>query len=171
MKKFDLGEFNNMILCFGEIFSTEEVHIKRGNILDDNEKYLNSVVYEEDPSSYNSDTHINIPEWVKLNVINILEDILGNNFCYKEVRKLVYWSWEMKKILPGKDRYKGFGLGYSMLLSTITDKKDQINIEILNEKGSVHYYKFTFKYKNKKLVYYVPVDGVYNKEVREVFPI
>ena len=171
MKKFNLGEFNNMLLCFGEIFSTEEVTIKRGNILEGNTNYLNSVVYEIGISSYTSDTHINIPEWIKLNILNILESILGNDFCYKEVRKLVYWSWEMKKIKPGKGRYEGFGLGYSMILSTITDEKDQINIEILNEKGNVYYYKFIFRYKNKKIIYYVPVDGAYNKELREVFPI
>lgn len=171
MKKFELGEFNNMLLCFGEIFSTEEAYIKRGNILEGNEKYLKSVVYEVGPSSYTSNTQINLPEWIKLNVLTILEDILENDFCYKEVRNLVYWSWKMKKINPGKGRYKGFGLGYSMLLSTITDEKDQINIEILNEKGSVHYYKFTFKYKNKKQIFYVPVDNVYNKEFKEVFPI
>lgn len=171
MKKFNLGEFNNMILCFGEIVSTEEATIKRGNILEGNTHYLNSVVYEENPLTYNSDIQINIPQWVKLNVLNILEDILGDNFCYKEVRKAVYWSWEMKKIRPGKGRYEKFGLGYSMLLSTITDEKDQINIEILNEKGNTHYYRFTFKYKGKKIIYYVPVDGIYNKELREVFPI
>ena len=171
MKKINLGEFNNMILCFGEVVSTEDVEIKRGNILEGNEHYLNSVMYEEKPLTYNSDIQINLPEWVKLNILNILEDILGNIFCYKEVRKLVYWSWEMKKIRPGKGRYEKFGLGYSMLLSTITDDKEKIDIEILNEKGSVHYYKFTFKYKNKKKIYYVPVDGAYNKELREVFPI
>lgn len=171
MKKFELGEFNNMLLCFGEIFSTEEVYIKRGNILEGNTHYLNSVVYEVGASSYSSSTQINIPEWIKLNVLNILEDILADNFCYKEVRKLVYWSWEMKKIKPGKGRYEKFGLGYSMLLSTITDEKDQINIEILNEKGNIHYYRFTFKYKKEKKIYYVPVDNVYNKEFKEVFPI
>lgn len=171
MKKFELGEFINMILCFGEIFSTEEAIIKRGNILEGNTRYLKSIVYETGTSSYTSDTHINVPEWIKLNVLNILEYILGDNFCYEEVRKLVSWSWEMKKIKPGKGRYEGFGLGYSMLLSTITDEKDQINIEILNEKGSIHYYRFTFKYKNKKQIYYVPVDNVYNKDFREVFPI
>ena len=97
MRKFNLGEFNNMILCFGEVVSTEEVKIKRGNIIEGNEHYLNSVVYEENPLTYNSDIQINIPQWVKLNVLHILEDILGDNFCYKEVRKLVYWSWSMKK--------------------------------------------------------------------------
>ena len=170
MKKFDLGEFNNMMLCFGEIFITEEAKIKRGNILED-DHYLRNVVYEVGTSSYTSDTNINLPEWVKLNVLNILEDILGDNFCYKEVRKLVYWSWEMKKIRPGKGRYEKFGLGYSMLMNTITDEKDQIKIEILNAEGSVRYYKFTFKYKNKKKIYYVPATEVYNKDFKEAFPI
>ena len=70
MKKFELGEFNNMMLCFGEIFITEEAKIKRGNILEDD-----------------------------------------------------------------------------------------------------HYYKFTFKYKNKKKIYYVPATEVYNKDFKEAFPI
>lgn len=170
MKKFELGEFNNMMLCFGEIFCIEEAKIKRGNISED-DNYLRSVVYEVGASSYTSNTNISLPVWIKLNVLNILEDILGDKFCYKEVRKLIYWSWEMKKIRPGKGRYKGYGLGYSMLLNTITDEKDQINIEITNAKGSVRYYRLTFKYKNKRKIYYVPAEEAYNKDFKEVFPI
>lgn len=166
----NMNDFKNMMKVFGVIASTEVIEIERGKF-DEEQLYLDNIIFNKVPFSSNCPEKINFPEWIKLNVLNILEDILGDNFCYKEVRKLVYWSWEMKKIKPGKGRYEKFGLGYSMLLNTITDKKDQINIEILNAQGSVRYYKFTFRYKNKKKIYYVPATEVYNKDFKEVFPI
>ena len=165
-----MNDFKNMMKVFGEIKFTEELEIFRV-IMDDG--YPTKIIFKEIPGSYSDQYTVNFPEWIKLNVLECLEDILGEEqFKLDKIRPATNCFWTYKKIKPKKGRYEEYGLGESCILENIPAyDKDKLTIEIINARLCVDYYRFTVKYKGKKKVYYVPRDGVYNKELREVFPI
>ena len=164
------NEFKNMMLCFGTVAHTQKTEIKRGILKD--VTYPKNIVYRDIIGSFSDDHAINIPEWIKIYTLECLEEILGKDFNLDNLRKIIHPFWFYRKIVPGKGRYEGFGLGESCILNTYPiEKEDLLEVEIMNCKNYENYYRFTVKYKGKKKVYYVPLDGVYNRELREVFPI
>nr|DAX81534.1 MAG TPA: hypothetical protein [Caudoviricetes sp.] len=164
------NELKNMLISFGDIVFTEEIRIRRADMISDS--YPKGIVYSNIPGSF-SDRHIfNFPEWIKIHTLEALEDMLREQFKLDKIRPATNCFWTYKKIKPKEGRYEEYGLGESCILENIPAyDKDKLNIEIINARLCVDYYRFTVKYKGKKKVYFVPRDGVYNKELREVFPI
>lgn len=165
------NEFKNMLLSFGDIVFTEEIRIRRADMISDS--YPKGIVYSNVPGSFSNKHVINFPEWIKIYTLECLEDILGEKqFKLDKIRPATDCSWTYKKIKPREGRYEEYGLGESCVLENIPAyDKDKLVIEIINARLSEDYYRFTVKYKGKKKVYFVPLDGVYNRELREVFPI
>ena len=167
-----LNDFKNMMKLFGVITSTEVIEIERGK-LDEDQLYLDNIIFNRVPFSVSSPEKINIPEWIKLSILETLEEILEEDFSFEKIREIVYCPWTYKKIEHGEREYYGFGLGYSCILETNpTDAYNSVYIEIINQKHNKSYYRMTLEYSDEIRVIYIPTDDfIYNKEIKEVFPI
>ena len=165
-----MKDFKNMMKVFGEIRFTEEVKIFRA-LMEDN--YPVNIIYKEIPDSQSDQYTVNIPEWVKLNVLELLEGRLGEDFNVDVISDLVHCPWIYKKIIHGEERYAGYGLGYASIIESMPiDPYNKISIEIMNIRHRFDYYRMIFKYRMKEEVVYLPLDDiVYNKEIKEIYRI
>nr|DAX78879.1 MAG TPA: hypothetical protein [Caudoviricetes sp.] len=166
------NEFKNMMKVFGVIASTEVIEIERGKF-DEEQLYLDNIIFNKVPFSSNCPEKINFPEWIKLNILEILEEILGDEFNFEKVREIVHCPWSFQKIEHGEGKYYGFGLGYSCVLeSSPIDSYNSVYIEIINRRHNRDYYRMTLEYLDDRKIIYIPTDDfIYNKEIKEVFPI
>ena len=163
-----MNDFKNMMKVFGEIKFTEELEIFRA-IMDDG--YPTKIIFKEIPGSYSDQYTANFPEWIKLNVLEILEGMLGEDFNFETIRNLLHCPWVYKKILYSTGKYEGYGLGYASVIESIPiDPYNKISIEIINIRQRIDHYRLTLKYKMKEEVIYVNIDDtVYNKEIKEIY--
>ena len=150
-------DFKNMMKVFGEIKFTEELEILVFN--------RKKIIFKEIPGSHSDKYTLNFPEWIKLNILEILEERLSEDFNFDTIRDLVHCPWVYKKIISGTGRYEGYGLGYASVLESMPiDPYNKISIEIINIRQRIDHYRMTLKYRMKEEVIYVNIDDiVYNK--------
>ena len=163
-----MNDFKNMMKVFGEIRFTEEVKIFRA-LMEDG--YPTKVIYKEIPGSYCEEDTVNIPEWIKLNILELLEGRLGEDFDFDTISDLVHCPWIYKKIIYDTEKYDGYGLGYASIIESIPiDPYNKISIELMNLRHRFDHYRMTFKYRMKEEVIYLQIDDiVYNKEIKEIY--